>query len=323
VPTVEIANTVVNGKQPVPLYHTAHARGRDKWARVSHFLNQWHYSDTMILLRVMGLAGRGSAATLHRWVTQGLLHRARADQSPYSPLYLLTQKGLAETYRPVDPDYETRPSAIKLREVRHDLAVQRAVLGLNPRKVIPGRLLSSYYWQQHRKVLTTGQNAKDSIQEGIEKLCTDPYWQAIACKHRMDEGETLSDREARLFGEYEPRITASDQRHYFALTQALAEAEQDLEALRDQEQDYERAHLPDAIAFSAHGPLALEVERSVKNTRRFHHIIHAHLKNVQRGLYARVEYRCNGFADLLRSRFDRLKFKAERTLFTFQDDDIF
>nr|WP_320116419.1 hypothetical protein [uncultured Desulfuromonas sp.] len=107
----------------------AHQRGQEKVEKILLWLVEYQYSTSKILSDVLAVNPDGQRSFFSGLVKQGILQKT-AVPTVREGLYLLTVEGkkMAEMVTEKALVYRTEPSRISVAIVRHNLAVQKAVL---------------------------------------------------------------------------------------------------------------------------------------------------------------------------------------------------
>lgn len=129
-----------------------HERGAEKLREVMQWLYLWHKTSSAAVQSLLGTTQRDYLARLEK---RGLVQSVAAPGLPIGRVWMLTADGVAVAMAMAGEiyPYDTSPSSIDYRDLRHDLAVQRVVQGFIRRqrpaegsrldRVVPERLLGA------------------------------------------------------------------------------------------------------------------------------------------------------------------------------------
>lgn len=130
-PEVSLPEQKKRNRSPRDKLHglTPQQRSSAKRTLVFDWIYRWHKTSAPIVQQLLGTSQRDY---LWRLSKQGLLQAVDAPGLPIGKVWMLTKDGVTVAMEVTGEifDYDTRPSSIDYADLRHDLAVQRAVFSV-------------------------------------------------------------------------------------------------------------------------------------------------------------------------------------------------
>lgn len=154
-------------------------RGLEKNATVISWLWRWHYSTNQVTAELLASSAAVARNLTARLEKAGLLRRVESDELQGANLWMLTVDGCSvaaelDDYLPAH--YDTRPSTIDHRKVRHEVSLQwfiaRALAQGKIHSPLPDRLLRA--------------NA-DGYEKISDCLCTDAHGNRLSIEVERTE----------------------------------------------------------------------------------------------------------------------------------------
>lgn len=163
-------------------------RGLEKNATVISWLWRWHYSTNQVIAELLASSAAVARNLTARLEKVSLLRRVESDELQGANLWMLTTDGCSvaaelDDYLPAH--YDTRPSTIDHRKVRHEISLQwfiaRAQAQGKIHSPVPDRLLRA---------------SADAYEKISDCLCTDAHGNRLSIEVERTE---KTDRRLDLF----------------------------------------------------------------------------------------------------------------------------